>query len=386
MKKIAAVLLVGSLAALTIANSQSLEFKKFRVSANQSERITGILCSSAKSCVVATDVFGDGGGIYASNGTSTTGRLFDGSKDKFNFFGFSKIGNLTFALSNNSKAFFRATGDAAQAANWKFGRFANAPGSLNAQKGLGQKDDRFVLAVNGFFSDTTDELGDGTLFEPVWSPLDAPKDFRLIYAQSNQTLCRSAPGSSVLPQKIQNMYVAPDLSVLLYGTDFNDRNAEKAAVCISTDGGKRFYRGELPGLGEQDHPLGLTCVSKDKCFAFNTKFTLSYVENDYLYYTTNAQQNPKSTWKAAKLPTLRDNSEFTFLFFTPDGKNGWLGGNVQKGAPLLLSSVDGGETWRDSTSSIRGIAGDEQIHSGFALDANTVWLGTNKGNVLTTAK
>jgi hypothetical protein len=385
--KIAPFVLFGvSLVALSVGHSQSLELKKFSVSNNQRERVTGILCSSAKSCVIGTDVFGGGGGLYASNGTSITSRLYSGTDQGVSFFGFSKVGNLTFAHANKANAFLHAIGDPTQVGNWKFIPFAGVPG-LSAQKGLGRKDDRTVLAVKAHWSDTSDELGNGTLFEAIWSPANnVPKDFRNLFAQSGQTLCRSEPGNSVLPEKVQNMYVAPDLSILLYGTNFNDSSNEKAAVCLSTDGGKRFYRGELPGLGAQDHPLGMTCIDKDKCFAFNSKVTLSYVENDYLYYTTNAQQNPKSVWKPAKLPTLRERTELTFLFFSPDGKNGWLGGNVEKSAPLLLSSNDGGETWRDSTASIRGLAADEQIHSGFALDASTIWLGTNKGTVITSAK
>jgi hypothetical protein len=386
MKIIPVVVLGAAFAALSLGNSQSLEFKKFSVSSNQRERVTGILCSSAKSCVIGTDVFGGGGGLFASNGTSVSSRLYNGADQGVSFFGFSKVGNLTFAHANKANAFLHALGDPTQVGNWKFIPFAQVPG-LSAQKGMGRKDDRTVLAVKAHWSETSDELGNGALFEAIWSPANnVPNDFRTLNTQANQTLCRSEPGNSVLPEKVQNMYVAPDLSILLYGTNFNDSNSEKAAVCISTDGGKRFYRGELPGLGSRDHPIGMTCTSPDKCFAFNSKVTMSYVENDFLYYTTNAQQNPKSVWKPAKLPTLREGSELTFLFFSPDGKNGWLGGNVEKSAPLLLSSNDGGETWRDSTASIRGLAADEQIHSGFALDASTIWLGTNKGTVITSAK
>jgi hypothetical protein len=118
-----------------------------------------------------------------------------------------------------------------------------------------------------------------------------------------------------LSEKIQNTHVS---------------NTEKTVACISTDGGKGFSRGKLPRLIHEDHPLGRTCIDKDQIFSFYGKFTLSGISTNYLYDTTNAQQNPKSVGKPAKLPTPREDGKLTFLFFNSDGKNGRFGGNVQK--------------------------------------------------------
>ena len=159
---------------------------------------------------------------------------------------------------------------------------------------------------------------------------------------------------------------------------------EKPGVCLSTDGGKFFYRSELPGLDDGDDASGMTCVSSDRCFVFSDKGYSG--THDFIFYTNNAQKGVASTWTAAKLPTMREKSVFNAIFFAPDGINGWAVGAVENISPLLLSTKDGGQTWKDSSASVRSVAPEAQLHSGYAFDANNVWLGGNHDTLLTTTK
>jgi hypothetical protein len=380
-------------AALTIVNSQSLEFKSFKLTYPK-ERITGILCSNPKSCVISTDV-SEGGKVYASNGQSMGATLIDGAYSAgvgekvktlgaLNFLGFSKFGDRVMVRATVSQAFITSKGDFTNASNWSVTTIGKTTGGN--QTGIGMKDDRWVSGSRAVFSESLDEPSPGAIWDVIWSPDTHPSNFFQLWRESKQTLCNSEPGFTTVPWSLQSMYVAADLSILAYTTNPNARNPEKAAVCLSSDGGKRFYRAELPGIKEQDHPIGVTCISSNTCFTFSNKKAVFYGETDYIYYTNDAQKNVASTWKAAKLPTLRTDSSFNSIFFAPDGKNGWAVGQVGNNSPLLLSTVDGGETWRDISVSIRGLVPEGRLHSGFALDANNVWLGTNQGMVLTSAK
>jgi hypothetical protein len=385
MKYTPFVLFGAAVAALSVGNSQSLEWKSFNVSRSD-ERVTGISCTAKNSCIISTDA-SSYGNLYASNGTALGVVLLDGKEKELRFLGFEKVNGLTIAKNGFSRALISAKGDPTNKANWTYAVAAEkSVGGLNIQKGFGFKDGRYVMALTSYIAQSTDEFSAGAQFDAIWSPRDVPSNFMQLWRDSKQTLCRSRPAADTgRPFNLQNAYVAPDISLILFPSHWND-NEEKAAVCISTDGGKRFYRGELPGLQDRDHPLRMTCTSSNICFAMSNKASVSGVENDYIYYTTNAQQNPNSLWKAAKLPALKERSEFFTIFFAPDSKNGWVGGTVNKDSPLLFTTSDGGETWRDISQGVRTAAGSSQIHTGFALDANTIWLGTNKGTVITSAK
>ena len=394
MKKLGLSAIFGATTILlAVANSQSLEFKSFKLT-DAKERVTGIYCTTAKNCVLSTEVSG-GGKIYASNGQSMGAKLVDGNFDSgnsskvgllgdLNFYGFAKAGNQIMALSNVSSALISSKADLS---SWSVKSIGKTPGGLNVQTGIGVKDDRWVLGVQAFITESLDEPSPGALWTAVWSPEGVPDGFYQLWRDSNKTLCSSLPGSSFAIKPLQNVYIAADLGILAYPTNGGSRaSPDKEGVCLSSDGGKRFYRANLPDAQSGDTPYGVTCISSDKCFTFSNKAAVFYGKTDFIYMTSDARKTAASTWKATKLPTMRPDSRFNSIFFAPDGKNGWAVGQVGVSNPLLLSTVDGGETWKDTTASVRGLAPDAQLHTGFALDANTIWLGTNQGTVVTSAK
>ena len=260
-------------------------------------------------------------------------------------------------------------------------------GGLNTQTGIGVKDDRWVLGVQAFISESLDDPSPGALWTPIWSPEGAPDGFYQLWRDSDKTLCSSVPGAPMAPKPLQSVYIASDLAIIAYTTSGGSRAApDKEGVCLSSDGGKRFYRANLPDAQDGDNPYGVTCITGDRCFAFSNKAAVFGGKTDFIYVTNDARKTVASTWKPAKLPTMRPDSRFNAIFFAPDGKSGWAVGQVDVSNPLLLSTTDSGETWKDSTASVRGLAPDAQLHSGFALSASAIWLGTNQGTVITSAK
>ena len=101
-----------------------------------------------------------------------------------------------------------------------------------------------------------------------------------------------------------------------------------------------------------------------------------------VYVTHDAQNGADSTWTRATLPTLRENSRFRAAAFAPDGLTGWLVGATGSSSPLVLTTADGGTTWTDATSLVRGLAPDTRLHSVFVVDAEHVWIGGEGGVVM----
>ncbi len=398
--RIAMTVSLGLTAALiALADSQSLEFQVIKMK-NLDERVTGIFCSSAKSCAVSTSA-SNGGHVYTTNAKTITGLAIDGASDavtqkvgllgNLDFYGLIKAGENIMAKAKVSSAFISAKGDVGIASNWSVGNIGKTDGGLNSQISIGTKDDRWVLFTDAYISESLDEPGAGALWSTIWSPESSPSDWYQMWRDSNKTLCSSVPGETKSGVKLNAGYVAPDLSIIAYLSNGGSRAAPEAAgVCLSTDGGKRFYHANLPGVDESDlnneNLNGVTCISSNRCFVFSGSYYRRGDTHHFIDYTNDAQKGIASTWAAAKLPTMRDKSVISSIFFAPDGNNGWAVGSVDSSSPLMLTTKDGGLTWKDSSASVRAVAPDAQLHSGYALDANNVWLGGNKDTLLTTTK
>ena len=70
---------------------------------------------------------------------------------------------------------------------------------------------------------------------------------------------------------------------------------------------------------------------------------------------------------------------------SPDGQHVWLVGSTIKSdaRALLLKSSDGGKTWKDVSSKLAPLpAAAAKFHTGFALDANNIWIGGEHGGLL----
>jgi hypothetical protein len=247
---------------------------------------------------------------------------------------------------------------------------------------MGEKDGRWVLFNNRETYDTSDEPSPGALWSPLWSPVSpsVPSNFEALL-KADPRLCDSDPGVSISPHLTQPAYVAADLSVMLYPAGSrNQRGTETAGVCISIDGGKRYHRINFKGIEDGAGPLGVTCTNPNRCYAYGG--LNPEPESAFIFLTNDAQKGADSSWVKAKLPTLREDTIFYHIFFAPDGTNGWAVGKTGSSTTLLFSSIDGGATWKDSTSSIRALAPDARLHSGYAFDTAHLWVGGERGTLL----
>jgi hypothetical protein len=389
-------LLAISALVMTGARSQSTEFRIIKMP-GQSERITAIHCSTAKACVIGTDASGPSH-IYSSDGQKITGTLVTGDNafgekvgtlGTIGFLGFSKVEDRLIAhLKGSASGFLSAKGDFTQASSWTTDLVGTASGEnfgLNQQMGFGVKDGRWVHFMMSTVMESTDAPGKGALWTPAWSPVDPsfPRNFFELY-QKDKSLCIVEPGAGAAPKLTQPAYVAPNLSVILHTSGFytqraRDRSSGEAGVCISTNGGKTFHLIAFKGVRSDDGPAGVTCISSERCFAYS-----GIRETKFIYATSNASKGKDSSWAATKLPTLREASVINNIFFAPDGKHGWAVGSVASSSPLVFSSDDAGESWKDVSASARAVAPNARLHSGFAVDATHVWLGGEKDVLLTT--
>jgi hypothetical protein len=50
--------------------------------------------------------------------------------------------------------------------------------------------------------------------------------------------------------------------------------------------------------------------------------------------------------------------------------------------PLVLKSSDAGSTWKDITAALASLPDSgAKLHTGFALDANNIWVGGERGTL-----
>ena len=109
--------------ALALALAYSQAGNSFRAIAlpGDNERVTGMYCMSVKSCVIASEVFGGAGHLYATDGQKITSTILTGNEKlaaslgtigEIGFLGFSKVGNQLIAQVNGAGAsFVSASGD-----------------------------------------------------------------------------------------------------------------------------------------------------------------------------------------------------------------------------------------------------------------------------------
>lgn len=397
MKKFWITALTLTLSSLAWAQ---LEFRAIQLP-DPDERVTAIHCLSVNSCLVATDAgsSNDGGSIYLSDGQKITATLLKGESKlaesvgtlgTLGFMGFTQVGDRLVALVNGaSGAFISAKGDPTQATSWTAIKMGVTEGSsgfgLNQQMGIGFKDGRWVHFIQSTIFESSDTPSPGALWLGVWSPISPsiPPNFSDL-KRADPKLCEADPGVPWSPKLTQPAYVAPDLSVIVYtaGTR-NQRGSVNPGVCISVDGGKRFHNVAFAGLDGEIGPLGVKCINSNRCYAYGG---MDYSpESVYIYYTNDAQKGVASSWTKAKLPTLRENTKFRGIGFAPDGNAGWAIATVDGAGPAFFSTTDGGASWQDVSSSIRALASN-RMHAVYAFDATHVWIGGEKGLLLTSGK
>ncbi len=377
---------------LTLASGQAT-FRAIPLP-DDGERVTGIYCAQAKACVVSTDKPGGPGHIYATDGQKITATIITGDAKfaeplgtlgEVGFLGFNKVGDQLVALVGGAgAAWVTATGDPTQPASWKAVKIGS-PGAgntfgLNQQMGIGTKDGRWLHFTFRNIYESNDAPGPGALWDAVWSPVSPsiPKNFADL-KKADPKLCDSDPGTSISPRLIQPAYVAPDLSVVLYPSGArNQRGSGVPGVCISTDGGKRFYVVEFKGIESEVGPMGFFCAGT-KCLAYGGLD--SAPTSSVIFFSNDAQKGVNSAWAPAKLPNLREDTKFRGIFLDSSG-NGWAVG-WDTSSPLLFGTTDGGATWKDFSSTVRSLASGGRLHSVYAFDPSHIWIGGERGVLLT---
>jgi hypothetical protein len=262
----------------------------------------------------------------------------------------------------------------------------------NAQEALrGDADDHWLLINHvGYVYGSSSAPSAGTDWTKLWSPTatpPVPEDFEDRYA-ADGTLCDSDVSTGEAPAATQNVYISEDLGLAMFPAGgLNQSGTAKPGVCISTDRGVTFYNVPFADLADLDisapGPIAVTCLDNDDCFAYNgVDLELGSV---YLYYTNNASAGKASVWHRATLPAGLDAGTDVnpyVLFFAPDKMHGWLAGANEEN-PMLLATTDGGHTWTNKSAAISALT-DQRLHSGFAVDADHVFLGGEDGTLLYT--
>jgi hypothetical protein len=368
--------------------------------------VRAVYCTAPDRCIIATrSTVGDTGGVFAVSDTKVGDKLLDGvymgpvSKvsnvfGDLDFIGFEPTRNGVVAHLSVSSVYAVASGDVTAKASWTFvnmGRESGDPLPLNAQAALQQGSDGKWLFVNkqGAVYSASQPPSMTTAWTIVWQPTatpSVPADFADLL-QADPTLCDADVTAGGLPEPSSMAYIAQDLSVMVApAAGLNQAGTAKPGVCISTDRGAHFFN--VPFTGTPDDvsspgPVGVKCVDKDTCWAYNG---LEFQKGTaYIYYTTNASAGKTSTWTRAMLPdnvSAGQETTLSGIFFAPDRMHGWAVGNIDHHA-LLLRTGDGGHTWKDVSDSVQGVKNND-LYNGFALDNDHVWLVGRFGTLMAT--
>ncbi|MBS2032402.1 MAG: hypothetical protein JST54_31190 [Deltaproteobacteria bacterium] len=383
--------------------------------AQQDSDIRGVYCSAADKCVIATvpGVSSDPGGrVFALSPSGIGATLLDGTYHSAGgdlpalayqlgdiaFIGFESTHAGLIVHADNDNLYLVNSGDITSEAAWQSSSAAPNGTLDNTQLAAeeGDANNHFLMGGNfGYLFSSTQAPSASTSWTKVWAPNavpPVPADFDTQYA-SDPTLCNSDLTAGGIPEPGHMLYIAGDLSVVVGpsgGLNQNYTDMQSAAprpgVCISTDQGQHFYYSAFTNLpfdpsgSSSPGPSGITCTDKDHCYAFSGSQG-GMNGSAYIYSSSNASANKTSTWTGATLPaslTATDSADIHDVFFAPDGTHGWAVGNINHAA-LLLRTTDSGHTWTDVSSSVVGLNGSADLYSGFALDADHIWVGGRYG-------
>ncbi|HEX7666397.1 MAG TPA: YCF48-related protein [Polyangiaceae bacterium] len=369
---------------------------------NAGERVTGVVCTAVDKCIVTTNPFGEAGHVYATDGKvllNGNAPLITGDgtyADQFHtagsveFLGAEIVGTrVILRLEGAENAFVSATGDITAPASWTSTTLgtsgtADTNFGLNAQFGIGTNGTKWAFIGNGrVWEATTATPAPATSWMDIFSPNATPPIPSDIDTQrtADPTLCNTDPSVSFQPTPDQNLYFAPDLSLIVTpASAVNQFGDDTAGVCISLDGGHTFHHSAFAGLNDGQGPTGINCSSKDHCVAYGG--TQSNDGSAVVYMTNNASAGKDSTWAKATIPTTPNDSGFRDVAFAPDGMHGWLVGSSSSNGSLMYTTTDGGATWTDSTADVKTLAKDNRLHSVYVYDATHVYIGGEQGVLL----
>lgn len=229
-----------------------------------------------------------------------------------------------------------------------------------------------MIRDTGVVTVTAGAPGAGAAYEDVWAPTAVPPVPDPVPADQ----CQEGPESPQVPVTRASVYVSPDRGFIAY-TDEGDGAPQ---ICVSTDGGRAFHPRVLGVTGDAAGfaPTGVLFTSDTDGLAWwgSSLYAAAYVQR-----TTDGG----NTWTPVALPAevASHAIELRAGFFAPDGEHGWLTGyDYDTSSALLVRTTDGGATWAMSGGDLAAqvsAAGGGKLWSGFALDADHIWVGGERG-------
>jgi hypothetical protein len=344
--------------------------------------VNAIWCGALDRCVVATegDAF-EAGNLYAATHEEVTEILFDGSSvvSDLAFIGLSPVGDGLVARVNRAEPLVLSTADYMSPAGWNAvdpGDLGQFEGTFNSQMWLQVSGGSSQLALSNVVMKASTPPGAGTVWTRTWQPPSVPNNFYVL-KNADPMLCTVGPDIGRGPAG----WVSDDLQVVAFPVG-NGLYDDYPGACVSVDGAKTFRYAPLPA-GEVTHggPRGLRCNDAEHCWVFGDG---SVNQPAYIYYSIGALGDGL-TWKRASIAEgaerkLRD------IAFAPDGLHGFAVGTEAPGNGLVIATDDGGETWSDNL--VADIAAFEgaALLSVFALDPHNIWVGGERGLVMSNGR
>lgn len=331
----------------------------------------------------ANESFGDGGAVFAASGTAIERVLFSGDDA-----GLSLLGSVDFIGIDKTQAGFIALAHASDIV-------ASTDGGASfsiARNGAGQLGIEPVLAFrqtpagstlvrkSGVVTISSSAPGPSATYQDVWAPNAKPSIPSMVPADQ----CQGGPLGAGVPTTRYSVHVSPDRMFIAYTSNRN----HAPQVCISSDGGRSFYPTTLdvPDAATGFVPTGVVFTSRMHGI---TWFASSNADGGaYIKRTVDGGV----TWSDVALPAAlaQQSYELQAAFFAPDGMHGWLAGyDADADAALLLATRDGGATWTLDDGGFAAAveaAGGDKLYSGFALDAERIWIGGARGLVIRSAR
>ncbi len=230
----------------------------------------------------------------------------------------------------------------------------------------------YLAMSDDYVAITTTPPGPGASWEYVWAPEASPSIPNPVPAgQCHQTPYFTAAGLT------SAIAVGPDGSRIAYGSIEDGQTV----ICVSDDAGRSFFPSYVPvnADAQGNAPDGVIFTSDLEGIAWYSKYVVA--GSQWLSRTTDGG----ASWIPVDLPPelASTSMELRNGFFAPDGQHGWIVGyDYDAGASLLLKTSDGGASFQVSGGDLAdkvAAAGGGKLHSGFALDANHIWVGGELG-------
>ena len=343
--------------------------------------VTGIFFSSINAGWVTTagsnESFQNGGAVFKATQKQITKILFSGNRD-----GLCQLGSIDFhGIDKNADGFVALAYACDVIASHDGGQTftitpALAGDSFGIESVLAMRTratDTLMVSESGYLSVTNGAPGPNALWTDIWAPEAVPTIPDPVPANE----CQGAPHSGV-PTQHTSVYVSPDGNLVAYVAAPN----MDPQICLSTDGGKTFFPKLLPNIPDDAldfSPLGVTFANATTGIAFWGNSV--YPGLAYIYRTTDTG----ATWTKVAVPAdyATRSIELASAFFAPDGMHGFIVGyDYDDSIPILLSSADGGATWKRSGGDLAAkvaAADGDKLFTGFALDATHIWVGGDHG-------